>query len=57
MGLDAVHWARDGLVDLGLTNSPFWETSDFNMPVRLWRRLLDGTGVSLATSGSPCRGQ
>ena len=36
-----------GLVDL-VTIAPFWETSDFNMPVRLWRRLLDGTGVSLA---------
>ena len=47
MGLDAVRWAREGLVDL-VTVTPFWETSDFNMPVRLWRRLLDGTGVSLA---------
>ena len=45
--LDAVRWAREGLVDL-VTVAPFWETSDFNMPVRLWRRLLDGTGVSLA---------
>lgn len=47
MGLDAVRWAREGLLDL-VTIAPFWETSDFNMPVRLWRRLLDGTGVSLA---------
>ncbi len=47
MGIDAVRWAREGLVDLVIP-CPFWETSDFNMPMRLWRRLLDGTGVMLA---------
>jgi hypothetical protein len=47
MGLDGVRWARENLVDL-VTVTPFWETSDFNMPIRLWRRLLDGTGVALA---------
>jgi hypothetical protein len=47
MGLDAVAWARAGLVDL-VTIAPFWETSDFNMPVRQWRRLLEGAGAALA---------
>ena len=47
MGLDAVRWARQGLVDM-IIPCPFWETSDFNMPMRLWRRLLDGSGVTLA---------
>ena len=47
MGLDAVRWAHEGIIDL-VTITPFWETSDFNMPVRLWRRLLDGTNVTLA---------
>jgi hypothetical protein len=47
MGLDAVHWAHEGLVDL-IVPCPFWETSDFNMPMLLWRRLLEGTNVRLA---------
>lgn len=47
MGLDAVRWARLGLLDLVVV-TPFWETSDFNLPLRQWRRLLDGTGIELA---------
>ena len=49
MGLDAVRWAAEGLVDLVIP-TPFWETSDFNMPLRLWKRLLAGTGAALAGS-------
>jgi hypothetical protein len=47
MGLDGVRWAHEGLVDL-LTVTPFWETSDFTMPIRLWKRLLEGTNAGLA---------
>lgn len=47
LGLDAVAWARAGLVDL-VVPTPFWSTSDFDIPVGEWRRLLDGTGVQLA---------
>ena len=47
MGLDAVQWADDGLIDL-VVITPFWETCDFNMPVCLWRRLLARSGVRLA---------
>lgn len=46
-GLDAVAWAREGLVDL-VVPTPFWATSDFDLPMGEWRRLLDGTGVQLA---------
>jgi len=38
--------------------TPFWETSDFCMPIRLWRRLLAGTQTALAAGGEilarPC---
>ncbi|MCU0962836.1 MAG: hypothetical protein MUF48_22295 [Pirellulaceae bacterium] len=35
LGLDAVGWARDGLVDW-IVPSPFWTSSDFDIPVELW---------------------
>jgi hypothetical protein len=46
-GIDGVAWAREGLVDL-VVPTPFWATSDFDMPIVEWRRLLDGTSVQLA---------
>lgn len=46
-GMDGVAWAREGLVDL-VVPTPFWATSDFDMPMAEWRRLLDGTGAQLA---------
>jgi len=47
LGLDGVAWARDGLIDL-LVATPFWATCEFNMPIKTWRRLLEGTHVTLA---------
>ncbi|WP_135552224.1 glycoside hydrolase family 10 protein [Paenibacillus cymbidii] len=47
LGMDAVRWARDGLVDM-LVPTPFWETSETDMPIELWKQLLEGTGVLLA---------
>ncbi len=47
MGFDAVAWAREALVDL-IVPTPFWATTDFDMPMTEWRRLLDGTDVQLA---------
>jgi hypothetical protein len=47
MGLDGVAWAHAGLIDL-LVVTPFWATCEFNMPMRTWRRLLEGTNVVLA---------
>jgi len=46
-GLDAVTWAREGLVDL-VVPAPRWATIQFDMPLDKWREALDGTGVSLA---------
>lgn len=46
-GMDGVAWAREGLVDL-VVPTPFWATSDFDMPLQEWRCLLDGTGAQLA---------
>ena len=46
LGMDAVAWARRGLVDW-LTVTPFWATAETDMPLELWRALLDGTGVTL----------
>lgn len=45
-GLEPVEWARRGLVDL-IVVAPRWATLEFSMPLREWRRLLDGTGVTL----------
>lgn len=39
LGIDAVAWAREGLVDI-VTVTNFWRTADSAMPVYLWRRLL-----------------
>jgi hypothetical protein len=47
LGMDAVTWARQGLVDL-LVITPFWATAETDMPVKLWRQLLEGTPVRLA---------
>ena len=46
LGMDAVAWARKGLVDW-LVVTPFWATAEPDMPVELWRQLLQGTGVEL----------
>ncbi len=39
LGMDGVLWAREGLVDM-LVPSPFWSSSDFDIPVELWRERL-----------------
>lgn len=46
LGMDVVAWARRGLIDM-LVVTPFLYI-DFDMPIELWKRLLDGTGVMLA---------
>lgn len=47
LGLDAVAWARQGLVDF-LVVTPFHHTIEFDMPIELWKQLLDGTRTTLA---------
>ncbi len=39
LGMDGVWWAKQELVDL-LVASPFFSTSDFDIPVELWRERL-----------------
>ncbi len=46
LGMDAVTWARQGLVDT-LVVTPFWASAETDMPIELWKQLLDGTGVTL----------
>lgn len=48
-GLDGAAWAREGLVDL-VTVTPFWSTTDFDIPTTEWKRLLAGTGVHLSAA-------
>jgi hypothetical protein len=45
-GLDAVTWARRGLID-HLVVAPFWATTDFDIPVEEWIKLLKGTDVGV----------
>jgi hypothetical protein len=46
LGMDAAGWARAGLVD-GLVVTPFWASIETDMPLELWRQLLEGTGTLL----------
>jgi hypothetical protein len=39
MGLDAVGWSREGLIDL-LVATPRWASVEFDMPLGQWRKLL-----------------
>jgi len=39
LGMDAVRWAGEGLVDL-VVPCPFWASSDFDIPLELWHERL-----------------
>ena len=47
LGMDAVAWAREELVDL-VVPTPFWASCEFDMPMRTWHELLRGTQALLA---------
>ncbi len=47
MGLDAITWAKAGLIDL-LVVTPRWATLEYDMPLQQWRQLLGGSKVTLA---------
>lgn len=47
LGIDAVEWARRGWIDQ-VVAAPFWETTDTDIPIELWKQLLHGTPVVLA---------
>ncbi len=46
-GFDVASWADAKLVDV-LVPCPRWETTDNEIPTDLWKRLLRGSGVTLA---------
>lgn len=45
-GMDAVSWAKEGLVDV-IVPCNFFNSSDFNIPYRLWVERTAGTGVRI----------
>jgi len=47
LGMDAMTWARRGLVNM-LVITPFWATVETDMPIEIWKDLLHGTQVILA---------
>jgi hypothetical protein len=49
LGLDGVTWVREGLVDM-LVPTPFWATTDFDIPIELWRERIGvaATNIVLA---------
>jgi len=47
LGLDAVRWAEQGLVDL-IVVTPRWATLDTQMPLMQWKKMLAAYPVTLA---------
>lgn len=46
MGLDAVRWAKEGLIDV-LVATPRWATLEFAIPIQSWRERLGDAKVTL----------
>jgi len=47
LGVDAVTWAKRGLVDM-LVVTPFWASIETDMPIEKWKELLGDSPVILA---------
>ncbi len=47
LGMDGVTWAKEGLIDL-LIPTPFWTTSDFDIPIEQWRERIGKRGKGVA---------
>ena len=45
-GMNVMQWVKEGLVDMIILTGRF-ESNDTNMPINLWKTLLDGYGVEL----------
>ncbi|HQE83170.1 MAG TPA: hypothetical protein PLM14_09225 [Candidatus Hydrogenedentes bacterium] len=60
LGMDGITWAKEGLVDM-LVPTPFWTSSDFDIPVELWRermgdaaaRVIIAPGLEFNVRGYP----
>ncbi len=52
LGMDGAAWVHEGLVDM-LVPTPFWATTDFDIPIELWRERLgdDAKKIVLAAGG------
>jgi len=48
LGMDAVTWAKSGLIDL-IVAGPFWTTSDFDIPLERWHAALGESAARVAT--------
>lgn len=46
LGMDGVTWAREGLVDM-LVPTPFWATTDFDIPIELWRGRIGSAAKNI----------
>jgi len=49
LGMDGVAWACEGLVDV-LVPCPFWASSDFDIPVELWKQRLGSAAASVVVA-------
>ena len=47
LGMDAVTWARKGFVDM-IVATPFYATIETDVPIEIWKQLLEGTKTKLA---------
>lgn len=47
LGMDAVAWGKEGLIDL-LIPCPFWTTSDFDIPIEVWKEALNNANAKTA---------
>jgi len=47
LGLDAIAWAKEGLID-ALVTTPRWATLEFDLPLAQWRQALGAAKVTLA---------
>ncbi len=47
LGMDAVTWAKKGLVDM-LVVTPFWASIETDMPIEKWKEALGDSSVILA---------
>ncbi|MBI5092255.1 MAG: family 10 glycosylhydrolase [Candidatus Hydrogenedentes bacterium] len=52
LGMDAVTWVREGLIDM-LVPTPFWATTDFDIPIETWRERIGPSvkNIVLAAGG------
>lgn len=53
LGMDAIYWAKNGYIDF-LVPTPFWHSSQGDIPIEMWKYLLDGTDCLLIPGYEIC---